>query len=255
MIHYYHSLKPFREIFQTGTPVLTYHKLGPRPNGVRIKGLYLSEKLFARQLSELRTAGFETPPLSSIFPASDATQNKIALTFDDGYTNVLRYGLRPLADNKYHAIQFIVASCIGKANQWDMRAGEAQEPLMDTAQIREWLAAGHEIGSHSLTHPLLTRIPRAQAHEEISASKKILEDLFGRTVEYFCYPYGDWNDELCNLVMAAGYKAAFTATAGINTPADSPYMLKRLTARYPSRGLKAIWSRLCMTGVSLDKVP
>jgi len=231
-------------MFQNGTPVLTYHKLGPRPNGVRIKGLYLSDKLFARQLSELRTAGFETPPLSAMFPAGEVSQRNIALTFDDGYANVLRYGLRPLADNKYNAIQFIVADCIGKFNQWDQSTGEADERLMGAAEIREWLAAGHEIGSHSLTHPFLTRISRAQAREEISASKKILEDLFGRTVKYFCYPYGDWNNEICNLVIAAGYKAAFTTNPGVNAMDDLPYTLKRFTARYPSRSLKAVWSRL-----------
>lgn len=244
MLNYYHSLKPFREMFQAGTPILTYHKLGPRPSGVRIKGLYLSEKLFARQLAELRVAGFTTPPLADAFPVRDVTQRHIVLTFDDGYANVLRHGLQPLAENDCRALQFLVVGCIGKTNQWDAGNGEAQEQLMDTAQIREWLAAGHEIGSHTLSHPFLTRLPRSQAREEIFASKKILEDLFGRPIKYFCYPYGDWNNEICNLVIAAGYKAAFTTTAGVNTPADSPYMLKRFTARYPSMSLKAIWSRL-----------
>jgi peptidoglycan/xylan/chitin deacetylase (PgdA/CDA1 family) len=243
-MHYYHSLKPFRELFQTGTPVLTYHKLGPRPNGVRIKGLYLSEKLFAQQLAELHAEGFTTPPLTEAFPVRSTAQRHIALTFDDGYANVMRYGLRPLAEHGFRALQFLVVGCIGKNNRWDAGSGEAQEQLMDAAQVREWLAAGHEIGSHTLTHPFLTRLTRSQAREEISASKKILEDQFGHPIKYFCYPYGDWNNEICNLVIAAGYKAAFTTTTGVNTPADSPYMLKRITARYPSRSLKAIWSRL-----------
>ena len=244
MLNYYHSLKPFRKLFQTGVPVLTYHKLGPRPNGVRIKGLYISEKLFARQLEELHAAGFTTPPLAAMFPATNDSKHDIALTFDDGYANVLRHGLRPLAENRFRAIQFLVAGFIGKNNQWDLGTGEANESLMDAAQVREWLSAGHEIGSHTLTHPFLTRIPHKQAREEISASKKILEDLFGSPIKYFCYPYGDWNNEVCNLVIAAGYKAAFTTTAGVNTPGNSPFTLNRLTARYPSRNLKAIWSRL-----------
>ncbi|MGA9854339.1 MAG: polysaccharide deacetylase family protein [Gammaproteobacteria bacterium] len=231
-------------MFQAGTPVLTYHKLGLRPRGVRIKGLYLSDKLFAQQLAELWAAGFTTPSLAELFPVRNTSQHHIALTFDDGYANVLRYGLRPLADNKYRALQFLVVGCIGKTNQWDVSSGEAQEPLMDATQIREWLAAGHEIGSHSLTHPFLTRLPRSQAREEISASKKILEDLFGHPIQYFCYPYGDWNNDICNLVMAAGYKAAFTTNPGVNTCDESLYTLKRFTARYPSRSLKAVWSRL-----------
>jgi hypothetical protein len=55
---YYSTLGPFEEMFRTGVPILTYHKIGLRPRGVRLKGLYLSPKLFERQLAELREAGF-----------------------------------------------------------------------------------------------------------------------------------------------------------------------------------------------------
>ncbi len=244
MSNYYHSLKPFRELFQTGIPALTYHKLGPRPRGVRLKGLYVGEKLFTRQLAELREAGFSTPPLTEIFSVAENFQNKIVLTFDDGFSNVLRYGLKPLAENKFRAIQFLVADLIGKTNEWEKREGETREPLMDAAQIREWLAAGHEIGSHTLTHPFLTRIPPKQAREEIFSSGKKLEDLFGVPIEHFCYPYGDWNETVRDIVIAASYKTAFTTISGVNTTSDLPFELKRFAARYPSRNLKALWSRL-----------
>lgn len=244
MPNYYHSLKPFRKLFETGAPVLTYHKLGSRPHGVRLKGLYVSEKLFARQLAELREAGFATPPLTQIFPVAENSQKQIAFTFDDGFANAFRHSLRPLAENNFRAIQFLVADLIGKTNEWEQCEGEVRESLMDDAQIGQWLAAGHEIGSHTLTHPFLTHITIAQAREEIFASKKKLEDLFGCPIECFCYPYGDWNETVRDLVIAAGYKTAFTTNAGINRAGDLPYNLKRFTARYPSRNLKAIWSRL-----------
>lgn len=241
---YYHSLGPFRDLFSSGLPVLTYHKLGPRPRGVRIKGLYVGARLFARQLAELRAAGFTTPPPEDPIPLRPELKDRILLTFDDGYANALRHGLAPLAENRFHAIQFLVADGIGKTNQWDHLAGEASEPLMDAGQVREWLAAGHEIGSHTLSHAALTRVPAAKAREEISGSKKKLEDLFGRPIRYFCYPYGDWNDAVRDMVMEAGYSAAFTTAAGVNMPSDSPFALKRFTARYPSWGIKTILSRL-----------
>ena len=115
---------------------------------------------------------------------------------------------------------------------------------MDSAQVREWLAAGHDIGSHTLTHPFLTRLPLAEAQKEISASRKKLEDVFGRPIEHFCYPYGDWNEAVRDAVIAAGYKTACTTDTGINTAADSPFALRRFTARYPTRAFKAVWSRL-----------
>jgi peptidoglycan/xylan/chitin deacetylase (PgdA/CDA1 family) len=240
--NYYHSLKPFRKLFQTGTPILTYHKLGPRPPGVRLKGLYIGEKLFTRQLGELRAAGFASGTLETC--AAPCANRQLVITFDDGFENALRHGLKPLAENQFRAVQFLVAGRLGQSNEWEQREGEVPELLMDVEQIREWLAAGHGIGSHSLTHPFLTRLSPAAAREEITASRKKLEDMFSRPVEDFCYPYGDWNEAVRDLVMAAGYKTACTINPGVNSPADSPFALKRFTARYPSRNLKAIWSRL-----------
>src|SRR6266404_276264 len=182
---YYSSLASFRELFQTGWPILTYHKLGARPRGARLKGLYLSEKLFNRQLRELREAGFESAPLDAA-ASSAARENKgpIILTFDDGFESVLEHGLAPLRTHGFRAIQFIVADYIGGRNEWDLAAGEVAESLMDQEQIREWLAAGHSIGSHSLTHPFLTRIAPDRAREEIVSSKRKLEDLFAVEVPH-----------------------------------------------------------------------
>jgi peptidoglycan/xylan/chitin deacetylase (PgdA/CDA1 family) len=240
---YYHSLKPFRQLFQTGTPILTYHKLGPRPSRVRLKGLYVSEKLFTQQLAELHAAGFVAPVLSDLLEPNPSSPQRIGLTFDDGFTNVLRYGLAPLAHYQFRATQFIVANRIGQTNDWDVRHGEASESLMDVAQIREWLAAGHQIGSHSLTHPHLTKISLAAAREEIFSSKKKLEDRFGLPVEHFCYPYGDYNEAVRDLVQAAGYQTACTTVSGVNLNDTSPWELKRFTARYRSLNWRAIWSR------------
>jgi peptidoglycan/xylan/chitin deacetylase (PgdA/CDA1 family) len=238
---YYSGLAPFRKIFETGNPILTYHKLGPRPARVRLKGLYVSESLFGRQLQELRSAGFSNGEM--VTAAAPYVSKRIVITFDDGYVNVLRHGLASLAAAQFTAVQFLVADRLGKCNDWDVGLGEASEPLMDAAQVREWLAAGHEIGSHTLTHPYLSKMARAQAQEEITASRKKLQDLFGQPIDHFCYPYGDWNSAARDLVAEAGYKTACTTDAGVNTALDSPFALKRFTARYASRSLKTVWAR------------
>ncbi len=239
---YYSGLAEFRELFERGNPILTYHKLGPRPRQVRIKGLYVSEKLFRRQLRELRLAGYSSGGLED--SAGPIAPSRIVITFDDGYANVLSHGLGPLADEGFRAVQFLATEFLGKCNQWDVPLGEAPERIMDAAQVRDWLAAGHEIGSHTLTHPYLTHVSRERAREEVTASRKKLEDLFGQPVQDFCYPYGDWNPEVRDLVAAAGYRTACTTTAGVNTASDSPLALKRFTARYRTRNLKALWRRL-----------
>jgi peptidoglycan/xylan/chitin deacetylase (PgdA/CDA1 family) len=237
---YYSELVPFRALFQAGTPILTYHKIGPRPRRARLKGLYLSSRLFERQLQELKNARFVSGSLTNW---NSRTDPGVIVTFDDGYVNVLQYGLGPLAKTGFHAIQFLPADFLGKSNTWDTALGEVSEPIMDANQVRDWIAAGNDIGSHSLSHPYLTRISPAQAQEEVTASRKKLEDLFGRKIEHFCYPYGDWNPAVRDLVQQAGYHSACTTDPGMNDPNDSSFSLKRFTARYPSRNLKSLWFR------------
>jgi peptidoglycan/xylan/chitin deacetylase (PgdA/CDA1 family) len=236
---YYTRLQPFAEWFKTGLPILTYHKVGPRPWGARLKGLYASQRLFETQVRELHAASYQTVSLDHISQLP-APPRSIVMTFDDGFEKVLRYGLRPLSERKFSAIEFLVADRLGKLNDWEMAEGEVPERLMDSAQVKKWLAAGQEIGSHTRTHPYLTRVSREQAWEEISSSKKRLEDLFGRAIEHFCYPYGDYNPAIRDLVAEAGYRTACTTRSGMNTASTHRFELHRITVRYPSRSLRQI---------------
>ncbi len=217
-----------------------YHKLGPRPPGTRIKGLYAGERFFGRQLREFSEARFTTPGL--VDARKIPQEPAVVITFDDGYANVLRHGTPLLKERGFRATQFIVADLIGRTNEWDQRNGEAAEKLMDIEQIRDWLAQGHEIGAHSRTHPFLTRIPASSAREEIAGSKRKLEDIFGTPIHHFCYPYGDYNAAVRDLAQEAGYETACSDEFGINTGETDPLALKRLTVRHPSRSLR-VWKR------------
>ena len=235
---YYSSLAPFQETFLAGQPILTYHHVGPRPHGARLKGLYVPPQLFARQMAELKSAGFHTPPFEHVTHGGANPQRNIFLTFDDGFRDVFEHALPVLRAHGFRAVLFLVSDLIGKTNEWQQRAGDVVEPLMDAAQVREWLAAGQQIGAHTRTHPWLTRLAPAAAREEIAASRKGLEDLFAVPVEHFCYPYGDWNDAVRDMVAEAGYRTACTTNSGANGHGILPFELKRFTARYRSRNWK-----------------
>ena len=128
------------------------------------------------------------------------------------------------------AIQFLVAGQIDGTDAWDRAIGEPPLPLMDDARVREWLAAGQEIGAHTLTHPHLPALPLAQARTEIFDSKKQLEDRFGVPVHHFCYPYGDYNEAIRDLVGEAGYQTAPTVRFGTNQPGVPRLELRRIMA-------------------------
>jgi len=239
---YYSRLGPFREVLQGGGGILTYHHVGPRPKGVRLKGLYVSPKLFAQQISELRDADFVAEPYGNIARGAKPGTFRIAITFDDGFSDVFEHGLPVLRNSKFSAIQFLVTDFIGKTSEWQTPSGEIAGKLMDRAEIREWLAAGNQIGSHTLSHPFLTKISTTDAKEEITTSKKKLEDWFGVPIEHFCYPYGDWNAQIRDMVESAGYRTACTTMPGVNRNDSDPLTLRRFTARYPSRNLRNLLS-------------
>src|SRR4051812_28595668 len=82
---YYTALGPFAGWFCHGLPILTYHKVGPRPWGARLRGLYASQRFLERQLRELRQAGYQSISLHAIPSDSSVFGASIILTFDDGF--------------------------------------------------------------------------------------------------------------------------------------------------------------------------
>jgi peptidoglycan/xylan/chitin deacetylase (PgdA/CDA1 family) len=218
-----------QKAFENGLPILTYHKIDVAPARTRDPFLYVTPKRFDEHLAALRNAGFTTASLDEIACLQNNNSKKAALTFDDGCENVLKNGVPLLAKYQCQAIQFLVSDFIGKRNEWDIAKGDVAEKLMDEQQVRDWLGAGHEIGSHTATHPNLRRVNRREARVEIFDSKIKLEDKFGVAVRHFCFPFGSWNFELQELVREAGYDTACTVNFGVNDFTESRFALKRVT--------------------------
>src|SRR6266853_698306 len=211
-----------------GVPVFAYHKIAAPPRATIDPFLYVGPQSFDKQLADLRRAGFTSASLSEMPTAQNQGMPKAVITFDDGCCNAFQNSLEPLARHGFRAIQFLVADFLGRKNEWDIAKRDSPEKLMDEHQVRDWMAAGHEIGSHSSTPTNLRNISGAQAREEISGSKKSLEDRFGLAIQHFCYPYGSWNESVRDLVAAAGYSTACTMAFGVNTAAAPRFELRRI---------------------------
>jgi len=240
---YFADLAPLLALFASGLPVLCYHKIGPKPPGVKIRSIYLGESLFSRQMAALSAEGFRSISADRLAGSGPASR-EILLTFDDGSLTVFRHAMKPMASAGFRAINYLVSDLIGGFNEWDTVKGEVPDRLMDEAQIREWMAAGHEIGAHTRTHPKLSRIAPDKAREEIAGSKKSLEDRFGLPVRHFCYPYGDYSRRVRDMVEEAGYETAVTVDPGVLLPGTDRYLIPRIGARAHSLNFRNVLKRL-----------
>jgi peptidoglycan/xylan/chitin deacetylase (PgdA/CDA1 family) len=83
-------------------------------------------------------------------------------------------------------------------------------------QAREMDAAGVEMGSHTVTHPILTRVDDERLRAELCESRSRLEAMLNREIDLFCYPNGDYDSRVRRTAQAAGYRCAVTIEEGLN---------------------------------------
>jgi peptidoglycan/xylan/chitin deacetylase (PgdA/CDA1 family) len=96
------------------------------------------------------------------------------------------------------------------------------------SQAREMAASGVEIGSHTVTHPILPWLPGDRVARELRQSRRRLEEALDREVTSFCYPNGDYNARVRDEAARAGYRVAVTTEAGLNDRASDPLALRRI---------------------------
>jgi peptidoglycan/xylan/chitin deacetylase (PgdA/CDA1 family) len=119
--------------------------------------------------------------------------------------------------------------------------------MLSWEQIRKLKAAGHTIGSHTLTHPNLAQVNVAAASRELRESKMRLELTLGSPVVHFSYPSPilepHWNEQTVTLTKEAGYSSAVTCTPGLVRQGDESLRLKRTSV--PDTKDEFIWSLEC----------
>ncbi|HKC50544.1 MAG TPA: polysaccharide deacetylase family protein [Myxococcota bacterium] len=115
-------------------------------------------------------------------------------------------------------------------------AGGAWRPAWDGMlrwdDLRALHAAGHEIGSHSHSHPLLPDCNDQELERELAQSKLEIERAIGAPVSSFCYPNGDSNPRVLAAVEKAGYARAVTTQHGWNARGAAMFALRRCDLTY-----------------------
>jgi peptidoglycan/xylan/chitin deacetylase (PgdA/CDA1 family) len=126
--------------------------------------------------------------------------------------------------------------------------------MMTSEQVRSLARAGMQIGAHTASHPILARLPDAQAREEIARGKADLEALLGAPVTLFAYPNGrpgrDYIARDVQTVRELGFMVAVSTSPGAAGPRCAPLLqLPRFTpwdrraGRFGARLLKNLFTR------------
>lgn len=212
--------------------ILTYHTLDQDASPLAI-----APRLFADQMAILHDLGVQVIPLHEVTAAlggASAPGDRVAITFDDGFRSVREHALPVLARHGFHATVFLVTDYCGHVNDWPSQPRSVRRrPLLDWVEVREMSSAGFAFGSHSRTHPDLTRLPGAVAEAEMAGSKKAIEDATGTPVKAFAYPYGACDGSLRALARTH-FTVACTADLGFATGSD-PLALDRIDVHYLRR--------------------
>lgn len=113
-----------------------------------------------------------------------------------------------------------------------LAGGTLERELMLTGEMLHTLDRnGVEIGGHTISHPILTRIDDAAARAEIVGNKQQLEAIIGKPLRLFAYPNGkrdvDFDTRHTQMVREAGYVAAFTTAVGPATRHSDRYEIPR----------------------------
>ena len=214
-------------------PILMYHGIR---DGTGTKHPYFeintAPELFSRHLHYLRDHGYTTVDLGdaveTIETGSDV-KRPVVITFDDGYHDFYTHAFPVLAEHGLGATVFVVSD---KAA--DERVCTDGKEYMTWKEVREIHSHGIQVGSHTVTHPVLYRLSLLKVEDEIRQSKATIEDKLGAPVSSFSYPFAfpehdkKFVGALVGFLEKHGYKNGVSTIIGTATHGSSRFFLPRL---------------------------
>ena len=206
---------------RTQVPVLCYHhiqdvKIGA---GENMRTYSVSPQGFAEQMKMLADSGYHTilpDQLYNYLAFGKALPEKpVMLTFDD--TDLEQYTLGAAEMKKYgfKGVFFIMTISINRPR------------YMSKEQIKELSDDGHVIACHTWDHHMVTKYTATDWDIQLVKPRKTLEEITGKSIKYFAYPFGLWNAAAIPELKNRDYKLAFI----LSTKRDSTqpfYTVRRM---------------------------
>ena len=198
--------KLIEDYSRTGALVLEYHSISRKDWD---PSLVIAPEVFERHLQILQEQGYKMVTVEELcerLRTGKSVANYIALSFDDGYKDNYTTALPIMQKYQAKGTFSVIHNRIGG------------DIYMSEADIKEMLAAGMEIGSHTISHNPLGEIDPKYLEWEIGVGKYALEKRFpGLEIKTMAYPNGSYNERIIADLKKYGYSQALTGHTGMNS--------------------------------------
>lgn len=216
-------------------PILMYHSVGDEDHCER-HAYYrtaVSPAIFLLQMEYLHRSGYRTctltQALSLLSSPEDGVADRVVITFDDGYLDFYSDAFPILNRFGFSATMFLPTGFIA-----DYAMEFKERNCLTWSNVKELQKYGIEFGSHTVTHPQLRTLARADIEKELMVSKKTIEDKTGYGIESFAYPYAfpqvdaEFKKMLRESLEKAEYRNGVCTIVGRAGMSSDPFFLERL---------------------------
>lgn len=202
-------------------PILTYHSFDSS------KGLLsVTPENFEKQMHFLKYHGYKVITLNELVEGKKIhrkfAHNTVVITIDDGYENNFTYAYPVLRKYGFPATIFLITNFIG-----------VHPEFLNWDEVKEMSKNNISFGGHTKNHVYLPSVKKEVVlRDEITGSKKAIEEHIGIPVDYFCYPLGGFTEEAKRIVKESGYKGAVATNRGFDLlNRKDMYELNRVSVR------------------------
>ena len=202
-------------------PILCYHNIKDFSSSASgmIKSYTVKPPAFAEQMKALADAGYHTilPEQLNNYLVFDGPlpEKPFMITFDDTREEQFSIGAAEMKKYGFKGVFFIMTVSINRPG------------YMSKEQIKKLSDDGHVIAAHTWDHHMVTKYSGDDWNTQLVKPKAKLEDIIGKPVTDFAYPFGLWNTAAIPELKKSGYKMAYILSTK-RDPVDPLYTIRRI---------------------------
>lgn len=202
-------------------PILCYHNIKDfsASAGEMTKTYTVKPAAFAEQMKALADAGYNSILPNQLYDYlvynKPLPAKPVMITFDDTRGEQYSIGAAEMKKYNFKGVFFIMTVSINRPN------------YLSTTEIKELSDAGNTIAAHTWDHHMVTKYTGEDWNTQLVKPKAKLEEIIGKPIPYFAYPFGLWNKEAIPEIKKSGYQMAYILSTKRDS-IDPLYTVRRM---------------------------